>query len=105
MHVCTFSSFFRFIVVSNDLVNKAEELLSHYMDLEAVSHLLIANELITQDNLDAASSAPCQYLQNSYLLEHIDLMDASVLRKLIVLLQESTNETNKSVGRVLLQRE
>jgi len=84
-------------------VNKAKELLSHYMDLGSVSHLLIANDLITQDNLDAANSAPCQYLKNSSLLEHIDLLDSSVLRKLIILLQESTNENNTSVGRVLLK--
>ena len=97
-------AFESFTVVSSDLANKAEEILSHHMDTESISDLLISNKLITKEDLDVANGAPCQYMKNSSLLEQIDLMNVSILRQFADLLQQCTNENNKVIGKVLLKR-
>jgi len=73
--------------------------------VESAGQLLISNGLITKHDLDTFGSAPCKYLKNSSLLEHIDLTDASVVHTLSNLLQESDDESNKVIGEFLLQCE
>ena len=89
--------------LSSDAGYKLHEILSHCFDVESVGQLLTSHGLITKDDLDVVGSAPCKYLKNSFLLEQIDLTDASVVYTLSNLLQESNEGSNKVIGKFLLE--
>ena len=74
--------------------------LVEHMDADSVSHLMLTNNFITDDEFEAISSAPNDVKMNCLLLQFMKLMKVSTLMKFYQLLQKL--ETQKNVCDVLL---
>ena len=69
------------------------------MDADSVSHKMLAQHLITDDDHAVISSAPTDMKMNCVLLQFVNLMNYSSLLKFCRLLQSI--ETQKHTGNVL----
>ena len=75
--------------------------LLHNMDADSVSHMMHCNHLITDDDYEAITAAPNDWMMNVLILEYIRKMDLPELLKFASLLK--TIETQESVGCSLKQ--
>ena len=66
------------------------------MDADSVSHMMHCNRLITDDDYEAITAAPNDWMMNVLILEYIRVMDPLTLLKFVSLLE--TMETQRSIG-------
>lgn len=87
-----------YLVDPADPMNVYHEILEHLMDARSVGDLMVSKELISKEDLDAIIGAPCDYMRNSYLLEHVEQLDSSGVHTFFILLWKSSAEVNKLIG-------
>ena len=66
------------------------------MDADSVSHMMHCNHLITDDDYEAITAAPNDWMMNVLILEYIRVMDPPTLLKFVSLLENM--ETQRSIG-------
>ena len=67
-----------------------------YMDADGVTHMMHCEHLLTDDNYEAITTAPNDWIMNVLILEYIRVMDRPTLLKFVGLLK--TMETQESIG-------
>ena len=87
-----------YVVDPANPMEACHEILEHLMDAKSVGDLMVSKELISKDDLDAIIDAPCDYMRNLYLLEHVEQLDSSGVHTFLKLLGESSAEVNKFIS-------
>ena len=55
--------------------------LENYMDADSISHMMLCEHLITDDDYEAITAAPNDYKMNTLLLQYVRSMNAKQLSK------------------------
>ena len=83
------------------MINTYYDVLVNFMDAESIGSAMVSNNFIVEDDLVAITDAPSNYIKNSCLLEHVELLDGSKLSTFFTLLQQSSAENNQVIGNIL----
>ena len=70
--------------------------LENYMDADSVSHMMLCEDLITDDDYEAITAAPNDYKMNTLLLQYVRSMNARQLSRFCDIL--GSIETHKIIG-------
>ena len=93
--MCTFGS----CIASEDtrqIISHYYTSLMNYMDADSVSHMMLCEDLITNDDYEAITAAPNDYKMNTLLLQYVRSMNNKELSRFCDIL--ASIEPHKIIG-------
>ena len=75
--------------------------MSQELDADLIAYQMVAQKLLTEDELQSVTLATCKYQKNCFVLEKVRLMNTSSLTLFCNLLQHDDHQ--KHIGTTLLK--